>query len=398
MHLVDHPQRLEALVARLNESCGRAPRAPVFLDTEFESARSGKTLSLVQISAGQSARRAVTANETGEDVYVVDALRVTDLMPLRPLLADRDRCWVLHAGAQDLELLLPRLGLEAPPRLFDTQVAWGLMSPEGSVSLAYLKYRLLGIRSMKTHQADDWIRRPLPSAQLNYAASDVQHLAELYVRLRLRAGELERDEAIEEASLEIALPEPSAEAETLSLASFRNAWQLEPENLAALALIIDWYNGLGPAGRARAPQPKTLIAVASRLPRTARELARIKGISERWCREHGDAFIKLLRKASARRGDDVPAEPPPYATWEEIRLEGWIAHMRAEVSARCLVAPELAFPQRIVRGVREIIRKTGDRRAGARALNGWRSALLAEAYGAFCDETGLGSKDSADRS
>jgi ribonuclease D len=189
--------------------------------------------------------------------------------------------------------------------------------------------------------------------------------------------------------LEIALPEPSGEAETLSLGSFRNAWQLEPENLAALGRIVDWYNGLGPTDRARAPQPKTLIAVASRLPHTARELARIKGISERWCRQHGDAFIKVLRKAGTRREDDAPAEPPPYATWDEIRLEGWIAHMRAEVCARCLVAPELGFPQRIVRGVREIIRHTGDRREGARALKGWRKDLLSEAYGTFCDETQL---------
>jgi acetyl/propionyl-CoA carboxylase alpha subunit len=80
-------------------------------------------------------------------------------------------------------LLMSRLRLDARPRVFDTQVAWALVTAEASVSLAYLVFRVLGLRTTKAHQADDWMRRPLPTNQLAYAACDVAHLPELRARL-----------------------------------------------------------------------------------------------------------------------------------------------------------------------------------------------------------------------
>ena len=87
--------------------------------------------------------------------------------------------WVMHAGLQDVELLLRDFAQAQPPELFDTQIAWGMSGPEASVSLAFLLFKLLGIRSPKGYQADDWMYRPLPEAQLAYAAADIAHLPAL---------------------------------------------------------------------------------------------------------------------------------------------------------------------------------------------------------------------------
>src|SRR5690606_36360953 len=133
--------------------------------------------------------------------------------------------WVLHAGLQDIELLCERLGIAAPEKVFDTQIAWALLGPEASVSLSYLKFRMLGIRAGKPHQADDWLRRPLPESQLRYAASDIEHLPELRQQLGKRAEPQGRLRAIHHASSEVAKPSQELDSE-LSLASFRNAWQL----------------------------------------------------------------------------------------------------------------------------------------------------------------------------
>lgn len=350
----------------------RGARA-VFLDTEFEATRDGTTLCLLQISAG-------------EEVYLIDALALTVLEPLGAVLAADGVEWVLHAGQQDVPLIMTRAGVKERPRIFDTQVAWALVGPEYSVSLAYLVYRVLGKRSGKSHQADDWRRRPLPAAQLAYAAADVEPLPELHRELDRRAGELGRAEIVREASAEALLP-PAAKAGELSLESFRNAWQLDPHGQAALRFMVRWFNALDERARETAPEPKVMLSIAHRLPETGADLSRIKGVPRRFAASYGERFVaELMRATTEANADDfVPIDPPPYATFEEIRLDGFLAHARAEVSAAVGIAPEIAFPGRVIKRMKQaIVQAEGDVRAAADAIEGWRGELLREAYLAYC--------------
>ncbi len=366
MKLVDSRPELESAAAALTGA------RTLFVDTEFESTREGTRLCLLQLSRG------------GE-IFLVDALRLADLTALGPVLGAEHVEWVLHAGQQDVPLITSRLGLAAPPKIFDTQVAWSLLGPEHSVSLNYLVYKVLGIRTGKSHQTDDWVRRPLPTAQLAYAAGDIEHLPALHRELAARADALGRRDAIEQAAAELMWP-PSERPSELSLASFRNAWQLDRHGQAALRFIVEWYNALDPRARAAAPEQKTLLSIAGRLPATPAELSRIKGVPRRFAAEQGERFLADLRRAMARAdaADFVEIEPPPYATFDELRLDGWLAYARAEVSAEVGVAPELAFPGRVVKRMRSAIERSGQRVSGAEALTGWRGSLLTEAYLAFC--------------
>lgn len=369
MQLVDSRRDLEAAAAAL------AGAKTLYFDTEFESNRDGTTLSLVQLSRG-------------EEIYLFDALRLTSLEPLAPVLGHADATWVVHAGLQDVPLVADRLGLRGPPRVFDTQVAWALLGPEWSVSLAYLVYRVLGIRTGKSHQADDWRRRPLPAAQLAYAAGDIEHLPAIHAELEQRATDLGRAAMVIEASAEIVWPEREPPGE-LSLDTFRNAWQLDRHGQAALRWLASWYNGLDPRERLRAPEPKTLFAIASRLPESGEELARIKGVPRRWAAEQGNRVAGELMRATttADAADFVPIEPPPYTTFDELLLDGFLAHARAEVCAAVGVAPELALPRRVLDRMKRAIETTGERASGADALTGFRAVLLAETYRALCRDT-----------
>jgi len=344
----------------------------VYLDTEFESSRAGVRLCLVQISRGQR-------------IYLVDVRRLSVLKPLAAVLSCADTEWVLHAGEQDVSLLVQQLGTEFPFRVFDTQVVWGLVSAESSVSLAYLQFRLLGLRLPKAHQADDWTRRPLPRAQLEYAAGDIAHLPKIQAELDQRAQALDRSQIVRDASRDVVRPEPSPPPE-LTLASFRNAWQLDPRRQAVLRFVIDWHNSLTPRERSRAPDAKVLLSIANRLPENTNQLGRIKGIPRSWCARNGDWFVGELQRSirDAAESDFVPVDPSPYATFEDIRLDGWLQWIRAELCAQLSVAPELALPARLLKRARDVIRQSGDALALLPHLTPWRRHLLEAAYREQC--------------
>lgn len=354
--------------AQLKECAGKLSEATQFsLDTEFDFAGPAKKLCLIQVWSGSG------------DVYLIDTLALTALEPLAGAISQPGVEWIVHAGDQDVALLREALHLAACPRVFDTQVAWGLQGPEYPVSLAYLLYRILGIRSAKNEQAGSWGTRPLTPEQLDYAASDVFHLPALRDWLAKRLGDLGREALAAEVSAEFVSP-PAAPP--LSLDDFRNAWQLDGPGQAVLAHLIDWWNGLSAPEQKEGPQPRIFLTLAKMIPETGDELAKIRGIFFPWAKRHGDAFTgRLVRvSAAASRQGFIPLEPPPYNTFERILAEGWIRKAAAEVSAKAGLAPELAFPERLIRQMIQRVEEKKTRAAAAEVLTGWRERLLRQLF------------------
>lgn len=354
--------------AGLTRACQALSAAEVlFLDTEFDSGREGTRLCLVQVTAG-------------DEIFLLDGLKL-DLRPLGNAIRAASPTWVLHAGQQDVPLLMAALDLPVP-RVFDTQVGWSLVSIEYSTSLAYLQYRLLGIRGEKTHQADDWRRRPLPPSQLAYAASDVLHLPALYEKLAAQCSKLGRLEMVHEASAEGlgAVSEPPA---PISTETFRNAWQLEPEGQAVLKFLIGWYNGLDAEAKEAAPDTKGLFSLASRRPKTLEELGGLRAVPRRAASMFGRQLVAGIKRASegAAGGEFKPIEPPPYATAADLLASGWLEAARAEVCTELSVAPELVLPGRWLKKLRDAAVTAGRVEGALGALSGFRAELLREPLG-----------------
>jgi ribonuclease D len=367
----DHPYVLVDSQEGLDRAASSLASCPRFyLDTEFESGRGSTRLCLLQISSGT-------------DTFLVDTLKLGKLDQLGEALARPAVQWVFHAGLQDLALIEQRLHVRAPLSLFDTQIAYALVSAESNVSLAYLRYRLLGARSDKAHQADDWLARPLSASQLQYAASDVHDLPAITDLLIQRAEAKARIELIFEASREAL--EPSREPPPpITLEHFRNAWQLGPKSQAGLRFLIDWYNALSADEKLSSPDLKTLLALAARLPENAGALARIKGVSPGVVQRYGAYLASGLTNAArqATSADFVPIEPQPYATFTDVRRDAWLGLMRAEVCTTLEVSPEQALPQRLVRELKTSLQ---EQRPGplSDTLRGYRKRLLADAMDAF---------------
>ena len=156
-HWIDTQAELETLIDELCETDAYA------LDTEFHRERTYlPVLALIQIA-------------TPDGISLVDPFAV-DVRPLKRVL-ECDNVCVMHAAAQDLEILELACGV-APRRLFDTQIA-ALFCGYRTSSLGKLVEGFLGRELDKSAQLTDWTRRPLPEADLSYAASDVAHLLEL---------------------------------------------------------------------------------------------------------------------------------------------------------------------------------------------------------------------------
>jgi ribonuclease D len=372
-HLVEDERGLVEAVASLHATLepGRTSEQPLFLDTEFESGRQGVRLCLLQVSAGEA-------------IFLFDALRLPTLAPLGEVLGRPNLLWVLHAGLQDIRLLQQEIPEASPRRLIDTQVAWSLLGPEYSVSLAYLEYRVCAVRADKGHQADDWVRRPIPRSQLDYAAQDVAYLPAIFAQIRQRLAELQRFELAILASL-ATLTSEQEPPRTLGMSSFRNAWQLSPGGLEALASLIALYNDLPPSEQGAIGEPKVLMSLAARLPRTKDELSRIKGVNRSLAERYGERILALLRTAGQTGLPASPVlEPPAYGSFEEHRLDAWITTLRAEVCAQLAVAPELVLPSRLTRRLLDGY-ASGGIPALLAGLSGWRKSLLEEEVARFCE-------------
>ena len=351
------------------EAIHGAPR--VYLDTEFESRRGGTTLCLVQLTVGHT-------------IYVIDTVAVRDISTLGPPLAETE--WVLHAGRQDVALLMTACGLKRRPQLFDTQIAWGLCSAEHQVSLAYLLATLVDVRTEKGCQTDNWQGRPLPEGQLRYAAEDVAYLPALYDALQRRLEAVGRFEIVPQVCEEVHNPPPEPTTK-ISLGQYRNLWQLTAKQRAALVALIDWYNDLDGGAARAAPSRKVLLSIASRLPEDGRTLCRIKGVPRRFPMARADAVVAMMRQA-ADTAPDTPSgqAPTPYGSFDDLFRDAWLQCARAEVCATAQIAPELGFPQWLLKHLRAAISNDSDYAQAAACFVGWR-ACLAPAWSAFCDTT-----------
>lgn len=326
-----------------------AGSGPIALDAERASGfRYGSRAFLVQI------------RRSGMGTALVDPVPFTDLEPLTEPMQQGE--WILHAATQDLPCLA-ELGLR-PARLFDTELA-GRLAGLPKVGLGPLVENLLGIHLAKGHGADDWSRRPIPQDLLDYAALDVELLAELRDAL---VGILAKDGKLEWAEQEFAAivaappPEPRPDpwrrtsgihaiSDRRALAAIRELWQSRD----ALARQRD----LAPH---RVLPDSAIVAAATTLPATIEELTALPVFRGHAQRRQANRWFAALDRARALPAAELPPRrlnrdgPPSPSRWAHkdpdaaARLEATKAGL-AELSERVAVPVENLATPRLVREI-----------------------------------------------
>jgi ribonuclease D len=349
--MIDTAEALTAFAA------GLPATATLSLDTEFMREKTYRAeLCLLQIGVGTEA-------------VCVDPLAVPDLTPLAAAFTARGSVKIMHAARQDLEVLLPAVGLVAP--IFDTQIAAALAGFPAQVGYAELARRLLNVELSKAHTRTDWARRPLSPEQQEYALDDVRHLGALRDKLlelieaRGRGAWLAEELAALEdpAALRVEPDDawrkikglPSLDAERQALAQQLAAWRERRaiERNRPRGWIID---------------DAVLREILVRAPRTEADLAAIPEMQESVVRKCGEELLAIVNAAGI--SDPPPALPRrarPDA--DEVNRVKRLAAIVAEAAQR------LELPAEILATRRELERLAAGKR-DVSVLSGWRAEVI----------------------
>lgn len=329
------------------------------IDTEFHRERTYfPHVALVQIADAHG-------------VALVDALSV-DLSPFARIL-DSDAVAVMHAARQDMEVLERSTGT-VPSRLVDTQVAAGFLGYT-SPSLATLLERELKVRALKADRLTDWLRRPLKPAQLDYAASDVAYLLELYDVLWERLVDRGRDQwvldACEELRTEYRGPRDPDEA----WRRIKELRHLRGSTLAVAQAVAGWRERRAIATD-QTPRfvlsDLGVVAVASAAPTTLEELRSLRGVDGRSLKSGmGEDLLAVVAAAAGTRPQRVPTQSVPELPGE-LRpavplISAWVSQLSRELELETSVLATRADLEDLLRGV-----------PGARLTQGWRAELVGE--------------------
>jgi ribonuclease D len=357
---ITNQAELDSLVDELSDTRAYA------LDTEFHRERTY----LPQLAVVQLATR--------ERIALVDALAV-DVRPLSRVFQSNAVC-VMHAGSQDLEILELVSGT-VPQRMFDTQIA-ALFCGYRTSSLGRLVEGFLGIELDKSAQLSDWTRRPLPEADLRYAASDVAHLLELRDTLVGRLDDRGRLQWAEEEIERLRSKDRSAPDPATLWWKLRGKTKLNGRARGVAQELTAWRDQV--AKKQNRP-PRTvlsdmaLLALAQRPARNTEQLGGVRNFDLRRFK-HADQLLSAIQRGTQLPKDEVRL--PPKKPDNLPNVDGVIALCLAWLAQR---AGEEDLDMSVL-GTRDDVTSLVLHQP-SRLANGWRDTLVGRELRSIIDGT-----------
>jgi ribonuclease D len=320
--LITTTPQLLALVEHLRAS-GRFG-----FDTEFVSEDTFEpVLCLVQVA-------------TRERLALIDPLAVRDLDPFWGAVCDPSLQVVMHAAGEDLRICLLETE-KLPRRVFDVQLAAGLVGFSYPLSLANLVGQILDVTLGSSETRTDWRRRPLSAAQLDYALDDVRYLLDLADNLAAGLKELGRTEWAEE-EFEDFVWSIARRADEERWRRLPGINQLGRRGMEMARRLSEWRED--EARRQNRPlrqvmRDDLLVAIAKRQPTNRRGLEALRDFNRPALLSRSDAVLRALQEAR-----NVPEEalPEPASRTEEPPGVSTLANLLSAALAQCCAQNRIA--------------------------------------------------------
>lgn len=312
--------------------------------------------------------------------YLIDPLTIEDFGAFVELMADERVLKVVHAGSEDLELLLHSYGV-LPAPLFDTQVAAAFAGWGFSMGLQRLVDHALGVQLGKGETTSDWLQRPLSPEQELYAALDVAYLPAIALALREQLSRLGRLEWVMEECAQQRLGVIDTDPEGWSYYQrFSQVWNISDVKRAGLRDLTAWREQASRARdipRNRILRNQHLLTIIERWPTTLQELNRVPELRRRVVREDGETILACLAGAEQSAIDNPPApiQRPLHYAWNK-RIKALKAIGR-EVAEELNIAIEVLLRKRDIDALIQTRDEAGHYQLPP-SLAGWRKALVGD--------------------
>lgn len=309
------------------------------------------------------------------DAVLVDPIEGTDMSmePLYDLFRHKATVKVFHAARQDLEIFFVE-GNVFPEPLFDTQVAAMVCGFGEQVGYETLVKKIARENLDKTSRFTDWSRRPLSTAQKEYALADVTHLRVIYEWLSAQLAKNGRIKWVEE---ELAiLTDPATYTVTPD-----EAWQRVKTRTTSgrflavvkeLARFREEYAQRQNVPRSRVMKDDALLELASTRPATMEELGRSRLLLREGRKpEIAEGILAAIKAGLEMKPEDMPK---PDLSREQLQVNPALADLlRVLLKAK---SESLGVASKLIASSSDLDAIAAGER-DVEALKGWR----AEAFG-----------------
>ena len=297
-------------------------------DTEFVSEETFEpVLCLVQVA-------------TRDRMALIDPLAVRDLNPFWEVVCDPSIEVVMHAAGEDLRIGLIKTG-RLPRRVFDVQLAVGLLGYSYPLSLVNLVGQVLNVTIGGGETRTDWRRRPLSAAQLDYALDDVRYLLDLADFLAAGLRDLGRTAWAEEEFVDF-VASISRRADEERWRRLPGLNQLGRRGMEMARRLSEWRED--EARRQNRPlrqfmRDDLLVAIAKRQPTNRRGLEALRDFNRPALLSRSDEILRVLDEARHVPEDSLPEpsmrveEPPGVST---------VANLLSAALAQCCAQNRIA--------------------------------------------------------
>ena len=353
---------LISTTAALADICARLAAHPfVTVDTEFlRETTFWPKVCVIQLASP-------------DEAVAVDALAEgLDLAPFFALMADPAVVKVFHAARQDIEIMW-HLAKMIPAPLFDTQVAAMVCGYGDQIAYGELVQSVCKVALDKSSRFTDWSRRPLSSAQIDYAIADVTWLRDIYAHLKARLEKTGRTEWLADEMSVLGAPATYEQHPAQAWERFRNRAR-KPRDLAVLMEIAAWREAEAQGRdvpRSRVLKDDVLIEVALAAPRSADALGDLRAFPRGM--ERSRAGVDIL--AAVERGLARDPKSLPKIERERRGSNGGATVELLKVLLR-QVAEKHGVAAKMIATADDLDSIAANDGADCGALRGWRRELF----------------------
>ncbi len=358
--LVEDAPALAALCERL------AAVERVALDTEFHNERS------------YAARLMVVQLVAGDEVALVDPLRITNLDPLAEALASKTV--VGHALASDLKIFADRFD-RLPRAAFDTQLAAAFCGYGMSISLVDLIDDVVGIRLRKSQTVSDWSSRPLSPPQIDYLVDDVRHLFALQDTLTARleaAGRYGWYEAEARGLVDMAKYRPDPERLYLRVPGAMRMNRRELGILREVAVLRDRLARERDVPLKYIIPDDVLAPIVSLRPAEREDLAQLRRLDAGARKAYGDRIVAAVGVGLSVPDEDLPRKPARPPGPERDAIVACLAVLVNAIATENELPPGLLVTRGALERVARELPATAAELAHTLEASDWRARLVAE--------------------